>query len=103
MMLLAGACALFIAGTFRTRRDHAGAIAFITLVVAGLGLAVNAFDLSGRGAEKTLPLVLDHFAFFVKGLAIIAGLVLVLLSWEELPDRQAAEYHGCLLIIIAGL
>jgi NADH-quinone oxidoreductase subunit N len=29
--------------------------------------------------------------------------VLVLLSWNEVPERWAAEYQGCLLIIVAGV
>ena len=27
---------------------------------------------------------------------------LVLFAWEEVPERQAGEYHACLLIIVAG-
>src|SRR5262249_47800342 len=25
------------------------------------------------------------------------------LSWDEIPDRVAAEYHACVLVIVAGL
>src|SRR5207302_2199873 len=40
---------------------------------------------------------------FVRATAFIAGAVLILVSWNELPDRQAAEYYACLLVIVAGL
>ena len=26
----------------------------------------------------------------------------MLLAWDEVPDKQAAEYHACLLVIVAG-
>src|SRR6202007_586495 len=38
-----------------------------------------------------------------KGIALAGGVVLVLFAWNEVPDRQAAHFHACLLVIIAGL
>src|SRR5262249_18092643 len=37
-----------------------------------------------------------------KAVALIGGGILVLFSWDEVSDENAAEYHGCLLTIIAG-
>src|SRR5262249_18467454 len=34
--------------------------------------------------------------------ALIGGAALVLLSWEEVPDAYAGEFHGCLLLVVAG-
>src|SRR5205807_3232900 len=34
---------------------------------------------------------------------LVGGVVLVLFSWDEVPDRYAAEYHACLLLIVAGV
>ena len=41
-------------------------------------------------------------AVLLKMVAILGGGVLVLFSWDEVSDEHAAEYHGCLLTIIAG-
>src|SRR5207248_7252692 len=48
-------------------------------------------------------LVLDRLALLTKAVALVGGIVLVLVSWNEVPDRQSAEYHACLLLMIAGL
>src|SRR2546430_12277894 len=45
----------------------------------------------------------DRMALLIKAIALAGGAVLVLLSWNEVPDRVAAEYHACLLIIVAGM
>jgi len=43
-----------------------------------------------------------RFALLIKLMAILGGVVLVLLSWDEVPDAQAGEFHGCMLLLIAG-
>jgi NADH-quinone oxidoreductase subunit N len=89
-------------------------VALLSLAVAGIALLTtrpaplpDSLDSESvrflRAELYAGPLLLDSLALLVKGIAIVAGIVLVLLSWEELPDRQAAEYHGCLLLIVAGL
>jgi NADH-quinone oxidoreductase subunit N len=49
------------------------------------------------------PVLFSRLALLIKWIALGGGLVLVLFSWNEVPDRQAAEYHACLLLIIAGI
>jgi NADH-quinone oxidoreductase subunit N len=49
------------------------------------------------------PVLADPLAHFTRVLALGGGLILVLFGWNEVPDRLAGEYHGCLLIIVAGL
>jgi NADH-quinone oxidoreductase subunit N len=49
------------------------------------------------------PVLYSHLALLIKWIALGGGLVLVLFSWNEVPDRQAAEYHACLLLIVAGI
>ena len=44
-----------------------------------------------------------RLALFFKALALAGRVVLVLVSWNEVPDDQAAEYHACLLLITAGV
>jgi NADH-quinone oxidoreductase subunit N len=51
----------------------------------------------------TGPILPTRLALFIRVIALVAGAVLVLFSWNEVPDRLAGEYHGCLLITIAGL
>jgi NADH-quinone oxidoreductase subunit N len=49
------------------------------------------------------PLLINRLALYVKWIALIGGTVLVLFSWEAIPEAWAAEYHACLLLITAGL
>ncbi|HBI45485.1 MAG TPA: hypothetical protein DDY78_21915, partial [Planctomycetales bacterium] len=69
-------------------------------------------ELEQRHAEQSAQLRADVYAspvsnsrlsLFFKVLALAGGFVLVLTSWNEVPDGQAAEYHGCLLLMTAGL
>ncbi|MBY0229031.1 MAG: NADH-quinone oxidoreductase subunit N, partial [Gemmataceae bacterium] len=41
-------------------------------------------------------------SIFFKALGLATGFLLVLLGWDEGGDEHAAEYHGCLLLIVAG-
>ena len=55
-------------------------------------------------ADKyTSPVLNTRLALFLKALAILGVAVLVLVSWNEVPDDHAAEYHACLLLITAGV
>jgi NADH-quinone oxidoreductase subunit N len=49
------------------------------------------------------PVSNSRLSLFFKVLALAGGFVLVLTSWNEVPDGQAAEYHACLLLMTAGL
>jgi NADH-quinone oxidoreductase subunit N len=126
------ACVLFLGGTFRPSRHLWGGVTLAALLLAGLALWMTVVPKSAAVAEADVhvfniplllhkagaavvegrlsgadvfasPLLLDALAFWVKAVAIVGGLVLLLLSWDEVPDSQAAEYHGCLLVIVAGL
>jgi NADH-quinone oxidoreductase subunit N len=100
------ACVLFLGGTFRASRQLWASVALLALVLAGLALALYPGAEAGPTDVKQLsvaPLVNDGLALWTRIIALIGGAVLVLFSWEEVPDRQAADYFGCLLIMIAGL
>jgi NADH-quinone oxidoreductase subunit N len=104
IVLVAAACLLFIGGTFRASRNLWAFVASASLIVAGvtLGFTPLSEDSSGPAAYAG-PLFNDRLALVISWLAIIGGLVLALVSWHEVPDAQAADYYGCLLLIVAGL
>jgi NADH-quinone oxidoreductase subunit N len=106
IILVAAACVLFLGGTFRPQRDLWGAVALLSLAVAALAAWFVRRDLPpdypGDAHLYAAPVVLDDLALVVKGLAFVGGAILVLFSWDEVPDGQAAEYHACLLVIVAG-
>ncbi len=69
-------------------------------------------ELEKRYAEQSAQLHADVYAspvsnsrlaLFLKVLALAGGAVLVLTSWNEVPDHLAAEYHACILLMTAGL
>jgi NADH-quinone oxidoreductase subunit N len=105
MILGVAACVLFVGATFRSSRHVWASMAVIALVAAGLTLCYFPGPVVATASEAvySAPLLLDGMAFLIKAIAIVGGAVLVLSSWDEVPDRQAAEYHGCLLLIVAGL
>jgi NADH-quinone oxidoreductase subunit N len=108
MVLGLAACVLFIGATYRTGRHVWGAVALAGIIAAAIALICSPPPPdTGSPASASLmfasPLFLDHLGLLIKVVALVGGAVLVLLSWNEVPDRQAAEYHGCLLLAIAGL
>jgi NADH-quinone oxidoreductase subunit N len=122
-LLVLAACVLFLGGTFRAGRNLWGGVAVASLVVAAVALWFN--PLSPRtpdeaaalklSADKTVndalpqavlfagPLLVDRLALLIKAIAVAGGLVLVLTGWKEVPDRNAAEFHACVLLITAGI
>jgi NADH-quinone oxidoreductase subunit N len=105
MILGLAACVLFVGTSFRASRRLWGSVALVALALAGLTLCLTLpASMTRKPAEVfASPLLFDGLAILIKAVALAAGIVLVLLSWDEVPDRQAGEYHGCLLIIVAGL
>lgn len=102
MVLIAAACALFLGGTFRAGRHLWGTVALASLAVAAL-LAWTGGPLASPQTEPTAVLAADHLASFTRAVALVGGAVLLLLSWNEVGDDQAAEFHACLLILTAGV
>jgi NADH-quinone oxidoreductase subunit N len=103
ILLVAAACVLFLGGTFRTGRHLWGGVTLATLAVAALvaGLTPRPADPSPAQLYAA-PILLDNLALLVKGLSLAGGAVLVLFAWDEVPEKQAAEYYACLLVIVAG-
>lgn len=104
IVLLAATCVLFLGAVFVTNRHLWAAVSLVSLGLAGVAQALTATNATTTLAEVyAAPVYVDALAQFVRTTALIAGAVLVLVSWNEVPDRQAAEYYACLLVIVAGL
>jgi len=108
MILGAAACVLFIGGTLRAHRHLWGGVALAALLAAGLVLLLNPLphyeSLSTAEAVRYAgPVVLDRLALFVRALSILGGIILVLFCWNAAPEKRAADYHACLLLMVAGM
>lgn len=102
IMLIAAACIIFVGGTFRADRHLWAVGALAALGMAGVGLYLTVWPDMGPLATVS-PILPDRLAFLVKIIALASGAVLVLFSWNEVPDRWAAEFQACVLLSIAGL
>ncbi len=98
------ACFLFLAATFKPDRNQWATVSLLTLVVAGLWLLLSQnASRHYHVSVAELSLVADPLAHLIRLIAIGGGGILVLLSWTQVPDRHAAEYYACLLLIVAGM
>ena len=99
--LLGTACITFLFGCFYNRR-------WLWFVVACVGVMLAAIL---AGTVKTpmppvvtaAPIIPDALAEFIRWVAIIAGAVLLFVSWAEVSCAIASEYYGCLLVAAAGV
>jgi NADH-quinone oxidoreductase subunit N len=107
VVLLGAACVLFLGSTFRADRNLWGVAAVAALVAAAVALWFNPLSPHvGPEGEAVLfasPLLVDRLALLIKAIALVGALVLVLAGWKEVPDRTAAEFHACVLLITAGV
>ena len=107
MVLVGAAAVIYLGGTVRSDRNLWKALSLIALAIAGLTCVLKGSTERtveyARTAQYAAPLVFDHLASLIRIIALSSGLVLVLMSWHEVPDSQAADHQACLLIVIAGL
>lgn len=107
-VLVATACVHFLFGPFLVTdtgratarvRHRWGGLALAALVTAGW------FWLSTTplATEPAGPFRLDALTWFVRGVSIAAGVVLVLINWNQYDDAFAAEGHALLLLIVSGV
>lgn len=109
-LLVAVACAQFLVGPFLVEEGILAsrkiARGWAVLSLAAL-VAAMAVWYQYPAAETSLlsPALFrsDWLAGFFRGVAILAGIILVLINWGHVADRFAAEFHGLLLLIVAGV
>ena len=70
---------------------------------AGATLALITVSPLSETILYTSPILGDGLAVWLTALSLAGAFVLVLASWDEVPDAVAAEYHACLLLIVVGL
>lgn len=107
ILLVATACLQFLVAPFLVSERGEAA--------SGLrhrwgGIAVLAFATAGwlwwrmEATESTLGLFQsDSLTFFVRGLSLASGVLVLLTSWNLIDDARSAEHHACLLLLIAGV
>ncbi len=101
MVLVGTACLQFLLGCVYNRR-------WLWALVAVLGLLASILIAglqrpAGITGAEAAPVYTDALASLSRWIALLAGLVLIGLSWPEVPGPRAAEYYGCLLTLIAGV
>ena len=80
-------------------RHRFGGFALVMLGVASwLWLGSRPADAVSLG-----PFRLDDLTWFIRGLSLATGLILLLTTWNRVADASAAEQHACLLLIVAGV
>jgi NADH-quinone oxidoreductase subunit N len=105
MVLGLFACLVFIGGTFTGSRRIWGIVSLVGFLLALWTSLDPKHALVGPSDQEIfgVPILIDALANFTRITAILAGILLLLLAWDEMPDRQAADHHACLLILTAGL
>ena len=103
IILVLGACIMFVGGTFRSDRHLWGVGALTILMIAGWALWRSPPSSSSAVSLYAASIFVDQPALLIRWMALVGGIVLVLLSWNAISDSLAGEYHGCLLVIVAGL
>lgn len=107
IILISTACILFLLASFLVNergeaptglRRHWGRLSLVALLAA-LWLWFQSQPLP----DATLgPFRLDDLTWFIRGLSIATGIILLLANWSHVADANAAEHHACLLLIVAG-
>lgn len=107
VIVLATVCLMFFSAPFLVSekgeapaglRHRWGWLSLLSLMVAG-------YVWWGTSPEPvtTGPFRLDELAWFIRGVSLTFGAVLVLLTWNQAADARSAETQACLLSIIAGV
>jgi len=94
------ACVLFMLSTLRASRTLAGVLSLVGLVAAGYLL--RTFPGTAPELLTVSAVLTDPLSLFVRYAALATGFVLVLVCWNDVGNKTAADYFACLMIITAG-
>lgn len=106
-ILLAAVCLIFFAAPFLVNergeapaglRHRWGSLSLLTLIIAAC-----VWWQSPPVTRTFGPFVLDELTWYIRGLTLAFGAILVLLHWNQADDARSAESHACLLAILAGV
>jgi NADH-quinone oxidoreductase subunit N len=107
VVLLATMCVIFLAAPFLVSdrgqsapglRHRWGWLSLVAIGFAGYLWWTSTPQPVGYG-----PFRLDGLAWFVRGLSLASGLILVLVNWNQADDARSGENQACFLAIIAGV
>ncbi|ADG69682.1 proton-translocating NADH-quinone oxidoreductase, chain N [Planctopirus limnophila DSM 3776] len=107
LVLLGTVCINFLVGPFLVTpsgralpglRHRWGGIA-----IAAICTALYLWWTGSTEVVTTGPFRVDNIVWYVRGVMLIAALLLVLVNWSQIEDGKAAESHACLLAITAGV
>jgi len=108
IVLIGVATVIYLTGAFAGARFRPLPLALLGIIGAGVALVATRGSTSGALTEPSQalisgPLVVDLFAQTARWAILIAGGLVVFLTDRPREARQAAEYTGSLLLIVAGL
>jgi len=98
LLLVMVAVAIYLGGAFVGQRGRWSRSAVAAILAAAIVLGVSAGQPTRIG-----PLALDGLAYFMRWLALSAGLLLVLCAAPTSGGRGGAEYTGSLLLALVGV
>ena len=112
LVLAATAVVLFLLEALVQPQGRARRVVFPLVAIAGLAVALGALlaPAPGTVANGTMRLfagliTIDPFATFVRGLAMTATVIAILLGLgsPSLPAERKVEYHGLLVLMALGM
>jgi NADH-quinone oxidoreductase subunit N len=106
MVLIFFACVLFILSTVKPSKTLGGGLALVALLVSAWAATLTSDFFGGLSSSlipTVVPILGDNLALFVRAISILAGFLLVMMSWNDPAERRACDHHACLLCVVAGL
>jgi NADH-quinone oxidoreductase subunit N len=107
IVLLLAATAIYVAGAFLPSRGGWSWLAAAAIVVAGVALVrqepVRALPAPEGTVAVSDTLTVDAFSYAVRWSVLGVGLLFVMLSSRATQQREASEFMGSLVLILAGL
>jgi NADH-quinone oxidoreductase subunit N len=106
ILLIAVACLQFLIGPFlftegqpvSRRLGRMWGVISLLAFIGAIWLWIQSPATPSLGVVQS-----DALAGLGRGLAILAGIVLVLINWDEVDGALSAEFHGVVLLIVAGV